>query len=281
MRHINTKLIESKIPKACLEDLEKAANSIAALPDVKRSKAINKNQNAKLWGKLKPILEEASHGKCWYCESAEDRSDNAVDHFRPKNRVSESDAHDGYWWLAFDWHNYRYSCTFCNSRRTDLAKGTNGGKHDYFPVFDETKRCNKPGDDLKQEGAILLDPASAGDFQLLWFEQDGRVIPRYKENERPNLYKRADKSIELYHLNHTKIEERRRIVYNEIAELVRDGKTYFDRYADNDPIVKHAFERVSELLEAKLSEKSEFSSAARAYLKGLRSDGHPWIDGLL
>src|SRR5260370_29254202 len=50
---------------------------------------------------LKAELERLSDGKCWYCESREDRSDNPVDHFRPKGRVAECEDHEGYWWLAF------------------------------------------------------------------------------------------------------------------------------------------------------------------------------------
>jgi len=92
------------------------------------------NAHGDLWRSLKGQLEQVSDGKCWYCESSQHRADNAVDHYRPKNR-NRSGEHDGYWWLAFDWRNYRYSCTYCNSRRSDDVKGTSGGKHDNFPLL--------------------------------------------------------------------------------------------------------------------------------------------------
>lgn len=53
-------------------------------------------------GKLADILSNRSHKKCWYCECVQSRSDMAVDHFRPKNRVEECKGHPGYYWLAFD-----------------------------------------------------------------------------------------------------------------------------------------------------------------------------------
>lgn len=88
-----------------------------------------------LWRQLKVKLAAAAYEKCWYCETFSYRSDNAVDHFRPKSRVYEEKTHPGYWWLAFSPDNYRFACTYCNSRRHDVG-GTSGGKHDHFPLAD-------------------------------------------------------------------------------------------------------------------------------------------------
>ena len=68
-----------------------------------------------LWSDIKEDLAALSFGKCWYCESRENRSDLTVDHFRPKNKVKECSSHYGYWWLAFCPLNYRYACDLCNS----------------------------------------------------------------------------------------------------------------------------------------------------------------------
>lgn len=45
------------------------------------------NDYGHIWRELKDNLAVLLNDKCWYCESIIDRSDNAVDHFRPKNRV--------------------------------------------------------------------------------------------------------------------------------------------------------------------------------------------------
>jgi hypothetical protein len=98
-----------------------------------RHKAINAKSS--VWRAAGTALRRASHDKCWYCETRENRSDKPVDHFRPKNSVIEDDTHPGYTWLAFDWTNLRLSCTFCNSKRRDLEGGTEGGKQDHFPII--------------------------------------------------------------------------------------------------------------------------------------------------
>ena len=97
------------------------------------------NDHADVWRELKDALAALfPNKKCWYCESPVDRADNAVDHFRPKGRVSDAvNPHTGYRWLAFDRSNFRYACTFCNSRRKDVVNGTAGGKADRFPLLDE------------------------------------------------------------------------------------------------------------------------------------------------
>lgn len=48
------------------------------------------NDHGVVWRELKDGLASLLHDKCWYCETHVDRSDNAVDHFRPKNCVSDA-----------------------------------------------------------------------------------------------------------------------------------------------------------------------------------------------
>lgn len=61
------------------------------------------------WGKLKPWLEALSLGKCWFSEAKELFSHYDVEHFRPKKeaKVLDGTVRDGYWWLAFDYTNFR------------------------------------------------------------------------------------------------------------------------------------------------------------------------------
>ena len=99
-----------------------------------------------------------SDDKCWYCESKQIRLDRHVDHYRPKNSVAECADHPGYWWLAFRSYNYRYSCTYCNSRRVDQRSGQAGGKADHFPLRDESRRAFSPDDPIDDEQPTLLDP---------------------------------------------------------------------------------------------------------------------------
>jgi len=103
----------------------RAGNEIEEVVAKARSSAIK--ARASLWQEAGKALRKVSARKCWYCEARQDRSDMPVDHFRPKNRVAECPEHPGYHWLAFDWRNYRYACTYCNSHRRDVDHGTAGG----------------------------------------------------------------------------------------------------------------------------------------------------------
>src|SRR6202035_4546646 len=114
-----------------------------------------------------PVLAAMSHQKCWYCEARQIRSDNAVDHFRPKSV---------YPWLAFSYLNYRFSCTYCNSVRKNPETGETEGKGDKFALFNEGQRATCE-EELDQERVMLLDPCSATDCAALDFRLDGTACP--------------------------------------------------------------------------------------------------------
>ena len=79
------------------------------------------DDNERLWGELKDVLMELSHQKCWYSESKDTFSYYHVDHFRPKKKAIGIDKKDkgGYWWLAFNWTNYRISGAVGNVNKRD------------------------------------------------------------------------------------------------------------------------------------------------------------------
>lgn len=61
----------------------------------------------------KKALQDASHGKCMYCESKVAHiAFGDVEHFRPK-------AADKYPNLEFEWTNLGYCCTRCNNTKKD------------------------------------------------------------------------------------------------------------------------------------------------------------------
>src|SRR5579862_926047 len=111
MRYIDP--MRLRLPDGWLARAAKAAAAVLGGADP--------DDHAAIWKELKNELAELFNDKCWYCEVSVPRSDNAVDHFRPKGRVSDAaNKHNGYRWLAFEKSNYRYACTFCNSRRKDV-----------------------------------------------------------------------------------------------------------------------------------------------------------------
>jgi hypothetical protein len=79
-----------------------------------------------VWKAAKAQLKLESGGKCAYCESPTDTvAHGDVEHFRPKSV---------YWWLAYCYDNYLYSCQICNQ----VFKG------DEFPVHASAGRWSGP-----------------------------------------------------------------------------------------------------------------------------------------
>ena len=59
-----------------------------------------------VWRRAKAHLKAETHGKCAYCESSTSTvAYGDVEHFRPKSV---------YWWLAYCYDNFSYSCQLCN-----------------------------------------------------------------------------------------------------------------------------------------------------------------------
>lgn len=279
MRHIDLDRVQR--PLGWDERAQCATQEVSALTDGARHKAINDRRD--VWAELKPYMAEVSAKKCWYCESREVRSDKHVDHFRPKNRVGEvgCEGYSGYWWLAFDRKNFRYSCTFCNSRREDQATGYIGGKGDRFPLRDETRRCRQPYQPLLDEQPVLLDPTVEADPGLLWLDEDGMARPTYSEEAAAWPHMRARESIAIYHLNHTDLKEARLAVCNECKRIVNDGDEAWREYIQGAAVAQDRFAKVVTQLKVLLDYRAEYSATARCTVMGLRSSDRPWLDSVL
>ncbi|MEW8029620.1 MAG: hypothetical protein AB2792_09215 [Candidatus Thiodiazotropha sp.] len=78
----------------------------------------NKFYKDGFWKIAKDHLKIESHGKCAFCETPTTVVYfGDVEHFRPKQRQM-------YWWLAYCYDNYLFSCRICN-----------GFKSDQFPIL--------------------------------------------------------------------------------------------------------------------------------------------------
>jgi uncharacterized protein (TIGR02646 family) len=153
---------------------------------------------------VKATLERAFHCKCAYCES--DYSAVAsvrIEHFRPKGRVDREGMTpiDGYYWLAAEWTNLLPSCERCNSPKRDFIPALNRrvtvGKANWFPLWDETKRATKPGEE-EGEYPLLLNPCEDDPKEYLSFDENGMVEPLDSLPQRDMA--KAEKSIRLYGL---------------------------------------------------------------------------------
>lgn len=227
MRWICKDEIEECLTQAWKDTADQAKAELIAAPDEEARKAILKRvASSNVWREFYKLLPEPLKRKCWYCEAEEIRSDMPVDHFRPKNKVEDDKQHDGYWWLAFDWQNYRCACTFCNSRR--VFDDTEGGKACRFPLENPEERAIVPADQrkLSNERPYFLDPFNPDDEKLLWFDNDG--LPLAKPSATVEQQTKVQNSIEIFHLHESRIVRARNIVRLEVERQVRKIKANDD-----------------------------------------------------
>lgn len=228
-----------------------------------------------VWSSISHILSEQSSGKCWYCETYEIRSDNPIDHFRPKNKVVECPGHDGYFWLAFNWRNYRYACTYCNSRRVEVTSA--GGKHDHFPLL-SPKIWNQCEADTNIEQPVLLDPCDIADCMLLTFNINGYACPSTLDDTSEE-YSRAAQSINLYHLNYEPTKKARRIIYQQVKNLINNTNKLIDDGVSlkHDQIKSNKKELIKMI--RPVYQETQFNTAAKTYLKEYKQ--YDWVEQLI
>ncbi|WP_348082252.1 hypothetical protein [Mucilaginibacter sp.] len=223
--------------------------------------------NEGIWRELKNHLSNIKNRKCWYSESINDGAHCHVDHFRPKtNALNENGVDEGgYWWLAFDWLNYRYSGPASNVR-----------KKDYFPVVQN--KANGFADNLNLEDILLLDPINIDDPTKLIFDEEGKVGPRFTDKT-SREYKRAYYSIERYNLNSEGLKEGRRQKFFKTTQLIINAQKLIALQ-----VVNYDLARQSEIIKIwkELRElthpNSEYSATAKYCL---RSSGYDWATDVI
>jgi uncharacterized protein (TIGR02646 family) len=246
-----------------IEDAEQAAQLAGEDIAAARKKAITDGleKKSQVWRDLAKPLSILGNGKCWYSESKNPTSDKDVDHFRPKNRVAEDPAHEGYWWLAFQWNNYRYSCQWCNQRRVDDR--TDGGKSAHFPLAPGSFRARLEKDNLQMEEVELLDPIDPDDWKLLTFLPNGQPTPAKDKGTRE--HDRAATSISVYHLHCRELVVERKTLASTIRKLIENMEML--RSKINDLQIKEVYKNQQKELLRAIDDDSEYSAAALAYAR--------------
>lgn len=246
---------------ALMAELESAANSDA------RNKIID--DNGALWGQLKEWLLGLSHGKCWFSEAKDCFSHWDVEHYRPKKSARDRDGttHGGYWWLAFDWENYRI-CGNAGNRK----KGT------FFPLRDGCARAGVGGD-YRHEVPMLLDPVDEDDPVLLFFDLEGRAVAAPHVSDAWETT-RVGYSVERYNLDSPPLMDKRKTVWAECWNRVEEYRRELG-LCQKDPTNAVARDRVKQAarrVRAMIREEQELSAVARACVE---SAGDRRVIGLL
>jgi uncharacterized protein (TIGR02646 family) len=230
------------------------------------NKVIEAKSTSTIWSELKPQLKKLSHNKCWYCESRDDRSDNTVDHFRPKSL---------YPWFALDYENFRFACTFCNSIRKNPETGESEGKGDHFPLVSGAMASNRI--QRKAENYLLIDPCKTTDVSLLDFYDDGRPRAKYPNAQAQN--ERVVRSIKYYHLDHPDLNEARRQLALDIRDWIEAADELYPNFNTGIGNIDSAFETNLDNIARAIASDAPFSVFAKKMVKGYQDRG--WIEDLL
>ncbi len=238
-----------------------------AMTKVDRDKIID--NNSVVWGELKPWLLELSKGKCWFSEARDCFSHWDVEHYRPKKAARNRDGTqrgEGYWWLAFDWHNFRICGNVCNRK-----------KGEFFPLRAGTHQANATDRNIDDEVPYLLDPTRPEDPLLLSFDETGDVKPLPDLDEWDTS--RVEESINRYKLReYEPLMEARRDVWVRCAREVNQCQNLMDEMSKSPTATKREGIRQQMLkLINMIKFEAEFSATA---CECLRSRPQQWAQRL-
>lgn len=231
-------------------------DELKAAPDKETRKKII-DDNSAVWGELKEWLLSLSKQRCWFSEAEDCFTHWEVEHFRPKKTARGEDGteYEGYWWLAFDWKNFRI-CGNVGNRK----KGT------YFPLKDESNRASGPDDDHRYESCLLIDPTNPHDSSLLFFDMEGAAIP-HPSITSPWERKRVIESVKRFRLDFPALENKRRTIWNNCWTCVQKYLEELERLSKGDrdnPIARQELANKADAIIELVNGDTELSSVARA-----------------
>lgn len=235
--------------KVVTEELRKATSATV------RKQIIEKNE--KLWrdDRIRDWLLEQFNNKCWYTEAYESVSSIHVDHYRPKIRATDLDGNEceGYWWLAFEWDNYRICGQLINVKKLDV-----------FPIIEGARANHADIVSLKLEAPVLIDPKT-DQARLITYEKDEDAciaVPAAGINEVEE--NRAKKTIEVLGLNiRDRLNQKRADYWDRCLMAIADYKSADIPYASKIIFQAIAIKRLKEMI----TYEAEFSSVSEACIR--------------
>jgi hypothetical protein len=284
MRHINLERIKEILGtekvKAWEDKEQEYLTKLKGMTKEERSDFFTKHND---WTELYAVMANLSFNKCWYSEAPSGSNEWEMDHFRPKNRSRNHDGKvilkEGYWWLAYNWRNFRLTGSLVNKRRRDKFNPTEDvyGKGDYFPLdLNNGIACTQDGD-LEEEVILLLDPTVFYDTTLLTFDSTGEPIPTARDNTLE--FERVIISIELLGLKH--MSSQRKKIWDSCELEILEAQTKFKRTTNailRQSKLRSSFDKIRQLAMPENPYSSVAKSCIKVYSK--KSD-YEWLSDVL
>lgn len=284
MRYRNISQLLARIPADWLTKSQDLLTQMQSETTIEARKEIIAS-NADHWTKLRKDFADLSYNKCWYSEKKLTETEMEIDHFRPKGKVYQEN-HDGYWWLAFDYRNFRLSSRTCNCKRKNTFVGDEEvfGKGTNFPLQADSIRetdhlisLDANTFQLGNERIKLLDPIQPEDIQLIDYDfTNGKTIISSNPDIATELNRlRVSESVKTYNLDSSNLLPERLKISRNINKLIGDVLAL-----QNSPISDEEKKAKRLDIKARIGEKindsSEFSLYGRRYIASL-VNMHPWL----
>lgn len=134
----------------------------------------------------KKALWERQHGKCAFCERAENPFNQPVEHFRPKAAADDFDGTNWgdrvtshYWWLTWTWRNLFFACDDCNATgRKGNRFPIESGQLRITPPTQPTTSLDRTHTSVALEPALLLNPRLDDPFEHLQWMPVNPNLPK-------------------------------------------------------------------------------------------------------
>jgi hypothetical protein len=165
------------------------------------------------------------------------------------------DVADGYWWLAFNWTNYRICGDLLNVK-----------KNDVFPFADLTRATHSDPKSVDKECPILIDPLVEAEARLLSYESldEETCVAVPSGDVTPEQADRVVRTIDILGLNRLpRLNEKRAQFWGECRLAIADykgatGPTCFAK-------IEQAI--ATQKLKVMIKYEAEFSSVAEACVR--------------
>lgn len=249
-------IIQGMPPADWVADAEAVTAQLrSAVDKAERDQIIEKQQS--LWrdDRIRNWLLNQFNNKCWYTEAQDSVSSIHIDHYRPKGRAKDLDGNEceGYWWLAFDWKNYRICGQLINVKKLDV-----------FPIIEGARaNCTDPAS-LKLEAPLLIDPLT-DQARLITYEKDEdgcRAIPAAGINMAEEY--RAEKTIDVLGLNRRdRLNRKRADFWDKCLLTIEEYKSADGPQALRVLLQASAKKRLKEMV----AYSAEFSSVSEACIR--------------
>lgn len=122
-----------------------------------------------IWRDLRKELTDTFGNRCWFTDAEEVIAPLDIEHFRPKLKAVDElkNEYEGYWWLSFDYQNFRLAGQIPNRSY----------KQCYFPLLPGCTRATSSYRRWQEELPVFLDPINPTDVALVAFNEAGEVCP--------------------------------------------------------------------------------------------------------